>query len=120
MARRTDGKTKLTPAVRRRLAELAAEARMLVYGEQRCPDWGTLFAEIEADAKEVGHEFIRLVMEQAGDQQAQIMPGSALTTQGGELAECTGTEDRTLETESGNVTWPEPKAYLPKSRQDFF
>ncbi len=120
MAKRMDGKTKLTPEVRRRLAELAVEARMLVYGEQRCPDWGTSFAEIEADAKEVGHEFIRLVMEQAGDEQSQLMPESALTAAGGEQAQRTGSQDRTLETESGAVTWPEPKAYLPKSRKDFF
>ena len=32
MAKRTDGKTKLTPEVRQRLVEVAAEARRLVYG----------------------------------------------------------------------------------------
>jgi len=55
------GQSKLSPAVRQRLAEMVAEARALVYGEAGCPQWGTLFAEIEDDAKEVGSEFIRLL-----------------------------------------------------------
>jgi len=31
-----------------------------------------------------------------------------------------GSEERTIETESGEVSWNEPKAYLPKSRKAFF
>lgn len=115
-----DGKTKLSPEVRRRLAELAAEARELIYGPQQCPEWGTSFAEMEADAKEMGHEIIRLLLEQSGQEQAQHMPGSALTTPTGESACLTGVERRTLETESGPVSWSEPKAYLPQSRKAFF
>ena len=64
MAKRTDGKTKLTPEIRQRLVEAA---------------------------------------KQAGETAAQI-----------------GTQDRTLETESGAVPWKEPKTYLPKSRRAFF
>jgi hypothetical protein len=45
-----------------------------VYGQQGCPDWGTTFAEMEADAREVGHEFIRLLMEQAAGCSAAICP----------------------------------------------
>ena len=118
--KRTDGKTKLTPEVRQRLAEVAREARLLIYGEQQCPDWGTSFVEIETDAREVGHEFIRLVMEQTGSEQARIIPDSALVTETGEAARLTGSEQRTLETESGPVNWEEPKAYLSKSRKAFF
>ncbi len=59
MVKRSMGKMKLTPQVRQRLAEMTDEARNLVYGEAGCPSWGTLFADIEDDAKEVGHEFIR-------------------------------------------------------------
>lgn len=62
MVERSIGKAKLTPEVRQRLADMAAEARQLVYGEAGCPEWGTLFAEIEDDAREVGFEFIRLLM----------------------------------------------------------
>src|SRR5437016_3879723 len=58
MPKRTIGKSKLSPEMRQRLAEVAAEARRLVYGEKGCPEWGTSFAEIESDAREVGHEFI--------------------------------------------------------------
>jgi len=120
MAKRTDGKSKLTPEMRQRLAAAAAEARRLVYGDRGCPEWGTSFAEIETDAKEIGHEMIRLLMEQTADGQVQEMPQSALTAGDGEVAQLTGVEERTLETESGPVSWPEPKAHLPKSRKAFF
>ena len=120
MAKRTVGKSKLTAEVRQRLAEVAAEARELVYGKQGCPSWGTSFAEIESDAKEVGHEFIRLLMEQTADEQAGVIPASALTTDTGEKAEGVVSEPRHLETESGLVSWAEPRAYLPQSRKAFF
>ncbi len=120
MAKRTEGKTKLTPEVRQRLVEAARQAREWVSGEQRCPAWGTSFAEIESDAKEVGHEFMRLLMEQVNEQQTEHLPDSALTLPSGETALRIGSADRTLETESGAVQWPEPKAYLPQSRKAFF
>jgi hypothetical protein len=81
MAIRKVGKTKLTPEIRQRLAEVAAEARRLVYGEKGCPEWGTKFVEIEADAFEVGHEFIRLLMAGVNAQQAQDVPAGALQTE---------------------------------------
>ena len=120
MAKRTDGKAKLTPEVRERLVELAREARLLVYGEQGCPEWGTTFAEIESDAREVGHEFIRLLMEQTGDEQSRDVPDTALTSDSGEAARLVGTRKRTIETESGPVSWQEPQAHLSKSRKAFF
>jgi hypothetical protein len=120
MAKRTDGKTKLEPAVRQRLEELADEMRLLIYGQQGFPDWGTTFAEIESDAKELGHEFIRLVMERTSDGQSQAVPSTALVSPSGELGQLIGAEERTLETESGPVRWQEPKAHLPKSRKAFF
>ena len=115
MVERTTGRSKLTPQVQQRLAEMVAEARRLVYGEAGCPVGGTLFAEIEDDAHEVGHEFIRLLMQQAADGQAGELPTEALTTDSGELARSIGTEERT--TESGEVSWNEPMADLPKSRK---
>ena len=120
MAKRTDGKSKLTPEVRQRLVEVAAEARRLVYGEKGHPLWGTKFVEIENDAKEVGHEFIRLLMEQTSGSQAQDLPADALVTQTGETALLIGQTERTVITESGDIEWTEPKAHLPKSRRDFF
>ncbi len=120
MVKRTMGQRKLSPQVRQRLAELAAEARQLVYGEAGCPEWGTPFAEIEDDAKEVGHEFIRLLMQQAAEGQVKLLPEEALITDAGEVAQSIGTEERTIETESGEVSWNEPQAYLPKSRKAFF
>ncbi len=120
MAKRTDGKTKLTPEIRQRLVEAAKLAGGWVYGEPGCPEWGTSFAEIESDAKEVGHEFIRLLMEQVSQRQTQHLPDSALTLPSGETAVLIGIEDRMLETESGAVQWKEPKASLPKSRKAFF
>lgn len=110
----------MTPQVRERLAELASEARQLVYGEAGCPEWETLFAEIEDDAKEVGHEFIRLLMQQTTEEHAQSLPDEAFLAAGGEVAQPIGAEERTIETESGEVIWNEPKGYLPKSRKAFF
>lgn len=40
MVERSMGKKKLTPQVRQRLAEIAAEARCLLYGEAGCPEGG--------------------------------------------------------------------------------
>ena len=120
MASRRDGKTKLTAEVRQRLVEMAREARELVYGKAGCPEWGTKFVEIEADAREVGFELTRLLMEQTNQQQAQQVPEGALQAESGEVATPIGTEDRRLETESGEVSWKEPLAYLPKSRKAFF
>ena len=120
MATRRVGKTKLTAEVRQRLVEVAREARALVYGSAGCPEWGTTFAEIESDAREVGFELMRLLMEQTSTQQAQQVPAGALQGKSSEVATPIGTADRTLETEAGAVSWKEPKAYLPKSRKAFF
>ena len=120
MATRMIGKTKLTAAVRQRLVEVAREARALVYGSAGCPEWGTTFAEIESDAREVGFELMRLLMEQTTTQQAQQVPNEALQAESSEVATPIGSEDRRLETEAGEVSWKEPKAYLPKSRKAFF
>ena len=120
MAKRLDGKSKLTPEIRRQLAELAAESRKSMYGDQRFPEWGTSFAEIEADANELGREYIRLLMEQTSEEQSRNVPASALTAASGEVADLVGKESRTIETVSGAVHWSEPKAYLPKSRKAFF
>ena len=120
MVERSIGRAKLTPEVRQRLADMAAEVRQLVYGEAGCPEWGTLFAEIEDDAREVGLEFIRLLMQQATQEQAETLQTEALNTGSGEVAQSIGSEERTIETESGEVKWDEPKAYLPKSRKAFF
>jgi hypothetical protein len=67
MVERTTARSRLTPQMQRRVAELPAEARRLAYGEAGCPAWGTLFAEIEDDAKEVGHELIRRLMQQSAE-----------------------------------------------------
>ena len=113
MAARTFGKTKLTVEVRQRLVEVAREARELVYVLAGRPEWGTTFAEIESDAREVGFELMRLLMEQTNTQQ---VPEGALRAESSEVATPIGTQ----ETEAGEVSWKEPKAYLPKSRKAFF
>ena len=92
---------------------MAAEARQLVYGEAGCPQWGTLFAEIEDDAREVGREFIRLLMQQVAREQAETLPTEALNTGSGEMAHSIGSEERAIETESGEVKWDEPNARPP-------
>ena len=96
MVKRSMGQGKLSPRVRQRLAEIAAEARQLIYGEAGCPEWGTRFAEIEDDAKEVGHEFIRLLMQQTTQEQAEALPAGELTTEAGEVARSIGTASNAI------------------------
>jgi len=120
MAKRTTGRRKLTPEVQRRLAEMAAEAQRLIYGEMQCPEWGTSFAEIEQDAKEIGCEFIRVLMQQVASAQSSAMPAGELAVAAEETARPRGTRERRIQTEAGVVVWNEPQAYLPKSRKAFF
>ncbi len=70
MPKRTIGKSKLTAEMRQRLAEVARKLGGWFTARRVAPEWGTSFAEIESDAREVGHEFIRLLMEQTTDGQA--------------------------------------------------
>lgn len=121
MAKRFTGRAKMTPELRQWLAEKAVELRTKLYGEQGCPKWGTSFCEIEGDAKEVGTELMRVLMEQAGEEQSRMsVPELALVTDAGEKASVVGTKKRTIDTEFGQVVWQEPEAYLPKSRKAFF
>lgn len=121
MAKRFTGRAKLTPELRQWVAEKAAEFRTKLYGEQGCPPWGTSFCEIEGDATELGHELMRVLMEQTGEEQSRMtVPESALVTATGEKASVVGVRKRRLDTESGPVVWQEPEAYLPKSRKAFF
>ena len=106
------------PTVQERLRVMAAELRGLVYGEQGCPEWGTKFAQIEADGMSVGLELARLMMEQAAQQQADEMPNEALQFEG-DTVERAGTDKRPLATEAGVVEWNEPLGYLKKGRRSF-
>ena len=92
----------------------------MMYGQKGFPEWGTSFAEIECDSKEVGHEVIRLLMEQTVADQATEVPPAAARPKTGEPAQRVGTQERQLETESGPISWSEPKASLPQSRKAFF
>lgn len=108
------------PEVASRLAELAAEMRKLVYGEQAFPEWGTRFTEIESQGMSIGLEFARLFMEQSVDQQGQQVPDEVLEYDG-EIAQKTGRRhDGSLETPAGEVNWEQPKARLKQARRDFF
>ena len=60
------------------------------------------------------------VEQQATQEQAETLQTEALNTGSGEVAQSIGSEERTIETEFGEVKWDEPKAYLPKSRKVFF
>jgi hypothetical protein len=62
---------------------------------------------------------MRLAMEQTVGAQAERMPDEALVVETGETPLVVGRRPRTVETESGPVTWDEPAAYLPKSRKAF-
>lgn len=109
---------KIDPAVQARLAEVAEELRGLLYGEAACPEWGTKFAEIEAEDMAIGRELSRLLMEQSVQTQAEQMPGEALQFPD-ETVQKAGVGKRPLETEAGVVEWDEPLGYLKKARRSF-
>lgn len=112
-------KRSVSPEVQQRLREMAGELRGLWYGIAACPEWGTKFREIEADAMSVGLELARLVMEQSVAEQAQQMPQAALRVSGDVVAPA-GAAARLVETEAGRVEWNQPCGYLKKGRKAFF
>jgi hypothetical protein len=109
----------VNPQVQERLRGIAADLRQLMYGEQGCPEWGTLFREIEADGMSVGLELARLLMEQATAQQTGQMPAEAMQIPD-DAVQPAGTEEATLQTPAGDVTWEQPCGYLKSGRKAFF
>lgn len=93
--------------------------RQLMYGEKGCPEWGTLFREIENDGMSVGLELARLLMEQSTAEQAGRMPETAMQIPD-DTVQPAGTDKATLETPAGDVEWEQPCGYLKKGRKAFF
>lgn len=116
---RTGRQRKVDPQVQERLREMAGELRQLMYGQQGCPEWGTLFREIENDGMSVGLELARLLMEQAAADQAGQMPGEAMQVPD-DVVQPAGTEEARLQTPAGEVTWEQPCGHLKKGRKAFF
>jgi hypothetical protein len=112
-------KKKLDPKVQDWLRKVAAEGRVLLYGEAAFPEWGTRFAEIERDGMAVGLELARLVMEQSVAEQARHVPSVLEELLDDESAPA-GTEATTLETEAGGVEWKQPRSRLKRGRKAFF
>lgn len=110
---------KVDPQVQQRLREIAGELRQLMYGEKGCPEWGTLFREIENDGMSVGLELARLLMEQATAQQATDMPPQAMQVPG-DIVQPAGTDEATLHTPAGHISWEQPCGHLKQARKAFF
>jgi len=66
------------PQVQVQLRSMATELRHLTYGEKGCPEWGTLFREIEADGMPVKLELARLLIEQSTSGPVEQMPEEAM------------------------------------------
>lgn len=118
-AERTTARPPVAPEVQQRLREVATELRQLLYGENGFPEWGTLFRQIEADGMSVGLELARLLMEQTTGDQAEHMPPQALAVPD-DAVQPAGTQDTTLLTPAGEVTWEQPCGYLQRGRRAFF
>lgn len=110
--------TRIDSAVQNRLSEMAEELRGLLYGEAACPEWGTKFADIEAQDMAIGRELSRLLMEQSLQSQAAQIPDAALPSSD-ETIQPAGTDNRKVQTEAGSVEWDEPRGYDKKSRRSF-
>jgi hypothetical protein len=116
---RKSTRRKVDPQVQERLRTIAADLRQLMYGEKGCPEWGTLFREIEADGMSVGLELARLLMEQSTARQAGEMPEEAMHVPD-DVVDPAVTDEATLETPAGDVAWEQPCGYLKKGRKAFF
>ena len=110
---------KVDPQVQERLRGMAAELRHMLYGEKGCPEWGTLFRDIEADGMSVGLELARLLMEQSTSEQVEQMPEEAMRVPG-DVIQPAGTDSAQLETPAGEISWEEPCGQLKNSRKAFF
>ncbi len=107
------------PQVQERLREMAAELRHMLYGEKGCPEWGTLFRDIEASGMSVGLELARLLMEQSASEQVGQMPAEAMQVPD-DVVEPAGTDSTLLETPAGDIAWEEPCGRLKQARKAFF
>ncbi|MCE9525352.1 MAG: hypothetical protein K8R36_04790 [Planctomycetales bacterium] len=112
-------RSKIDPAVQQRLRSMAAELRQIIYGEQGCPEWGTLFREIEQDGLSVGLELARLLMEQSAGEQVRHMPPEAMRVPD-DVVQPAGTNPARLETPAGEVCWEQPCGTLQQARKAFF
>jgi hypothetical protein len=110
---------KVDPQVQQRLREMAGELRQLMYGQKGCPEWGTLFREIENDGMSVGLELARLLMEQSTARQATDMPPEAMQVPG-DVVQSAGTDEATLQTPAGDLAWEQPCGHLKQGRKAFF
>lgn len=112
----------VAPEVAERLAAVARDLRIAIYGGEGFPAWGTKFGEIEQQGMAVGLEMARLFMEQTVADQAQgPLPGQALEPHEGEVPQRIRQDyQTTLETPAGEIQWEQPQARLAKARRDFF
>ena len=74
--RRKSPRRKIDPQVQQRLRDVAGELRQLMYGEQGCPEWGTLFREIEADGET--YRAPHIVIATGGRPKLPDIPGEGL------------------------------------------
>jgi hypothetical protein len=63
--------TKKAQGVNEEIRQFAVKLREKVYGGQVCPDWGTLFTEIEELGVQIGDAVCREFVQQSVSQQAQ-------------------------------------------------
>jgi hypothetical protein len=105
------------------IRRFAVQLRQKVYGGQACPDWGTLFSEIEELGVQIGDAVCREFVQQSVRQQAQT------GEQGGQEHRCPtcdgpleprGVEPKPLLTRRGEIAWQEPQTYCGKCRKAFF
>lgn len=113
---------KIPQHIAEKIAQLAREARVEVFGPDGTPDWGTKFIDIQDQGLEIGnllaHDFIEQTV--AGQAQ-QTPPQHALQVDEHSTASPTDqTLDTTVLTPAGDVEWQQPIARLEKSTADFF
>lgn len=110
-------------AVGEEIRQFAAQLRQKVYGGQACPDWGTLFTEIEELGVQIGDAVCREFVQQSVSQQTEA------GEEGGQEHRCPtcdgpleprDAEPRPLLTRRGEIGWQEPQTYCPKCRKAFF
>ena len=112
-------RVELSAQIRERVAQFEAELRQLIYGDRRCPKWGTSFAVLESLGMSIGEELSRQFMAASAGEQGKQVPAEAWECEG-EPARHPVPKKRPLLTEAGPLEYETPQAYLPQSRRAFF
>lgn len=108
----------LTAADRRRLQELALEAKKILGGSRRSDGRAKSFAELEEECIEVGDLLTADLLQQCVAEQQPAAQAICPSCQ--QVGKPLPEEPRVLQTDRGEVIWNEPSYQCRRCRRAFF